>query len=114
MNYNNQGLQNFGQPYSAKLTATGANTFLTDFGCISGPKQMCTPYGLYTLPPVGAQVYAMPIQDKDVILGIPMVNTVLKPGEIYLRGATTSYIHFKEDGTVAIKGTKVTINGKTM
>lgn len=98
-------------PFKSALSKTGLNSWATDYGAISGVKQLATPYGFYSMPVTGIQVYCVPIGDKDIIVGTPMNNTTVKAGEVYIKGSSSAYIHLKQNGTIVLNGLTINANG---
>lgn len=99
------------EPFKCQISRATVATLQTNLGKSPGTKELITPYGFYSMPPVGTKVYAIPVEGKDLLLGQQMTNTTVAAGEIYLKNAAGAYIHLKNDGTIVLNGLKITKNG---
>lgn len=69
--------------------------------------ELCLPYGVLSLPPVGERAVVLPLEDGEVGLGVLRQTDGLEEGEVMLYSKGGATLVLKNDGRVLINGREV-------
>lgn len=64
----------------------------------------CLPYGVYSVPPIGARAVVLPLDDGEINIGTISSTGEIEAGEIMLKSSGGASLYLKNDGTVLING----------
>lgn len=73
--------------------------------------RLLSPYGVFSIPPIGSETFYLDSQSEGTCLGITVPDEMPEPGEILLKSAGGAFILLKNNGEVIINGLVISPSG---
>ena len=106
------------RPQEGGMIGSVATAGIGGFGVV-GPSRIDSPVifaprGVSYLPAAGDSVLLLPINGRDICLGVVAPTTGLEPGEIRLTSAGGASITLTNTGEILLNGAEITRDGRVI